>query len=70
MNLHYDKASDSLYIALSAKTGFDSEEAAGVVMDYDKDGHIVGIDIEDASRHFNLSTIHVEGFKPKVEGLL
>jgi uncharacterized protein YuzE len=68
MNFHYDKKTDSLYIELSTKTGFDSEEVSdGVVVDYDKDGHIVGLDIEYASKHFNLSTIHVEGFKPKIE---
>jgi uncharacterized protein YuzE len=68
MNFHYDKASDSLYIQLSPNPGFDAEEVSeGVVVDYDKDGHIVGLDIEYASKHLNLANIHVEGFMPKVE---
>lgn len=68
MNFHYDKETDSLYIELSSNKGFDSEELAdGVVVDYDKDGHIVGLDIEFASRNFNLSSLNITGFIPKVD---
>ena len=68
MNFHYDKETDSLYIELSSKPGFDAEEVAqGVVVDYDKDGRIVGLDIEDASKNFNLKSIHIEGFSPSVD---
>jgi uncharacterized protein YuzE len=68
MNFHYDKASDSLYIELSAQPGFDSEEVAeGVVVDYDKEGHIVGLDIEYASKHISLSDIIVKGFSPAID---
>ncbi len=70
MNFHYDKASDSLYIELSANPSFESEEVAeGVVVDYDKSGQIVGLDIEYASRHVNMNKIHVEGFSPAVDVL-
>ena len=34
---------------------------------YDKDGHIVGLDIEYASKHLDLKSIQVEGFMPKVD---
>jgi uncharacterized protein YuzE len=68
MNFHYDKASDSLYIELSSNPSRDSEEVSeGVVVDYDKDGQIVGLDIEYASRHVNMQNIHVEGFLPTVD---
>lgn len=68
MNFHYDKKTDSLYIELSQKSSFDSEEVSeGVVVDYDKSGHIVGLDIEDASKHFNLSSLIIKGFVPKVD---
>jgi len=68
MNFHYDKESDSLYIQLSPNPGFDAEEVSkGVVVDYDKEGHIVGLDIEYASKHLDLKSIQVEGFKPKFE---
>lgn len=70
MNFHYDKESDSLYIQLSQNPGFDAEEIAdGVVVDYDKDGRIVGLDIEYASKHFDISRIHLEGFAPIVDAI-
>lgn len=68
MNFNYDKETDSLYIELSLQPSFDSEEVAeGVVVDYDKSGHIVGLDIEDASKHFNLSSMNIKGFIPKID---
>jgi len=70
MLLHYDKESDSLYIQLSPNPGFDAEEVSeGVVVDYDKNGHIVGLDIEYASKHVDMKSIQVEGFLPKVDGI-
>lgn len=68
MNFHYDKETDSLYIELSAQPSFDSEEVAdGVVIDYDKSGQIVGLDIESASKNFNLASVNITGFMPKIE---
>lgn len=68
MNFHYDKETDSLYIELSSKKSFDSEEVAdGVVVDYDKSGQIVGLDIESASKNFNLTSVNITGFMPKIE---
>ena len=68
MDFTYDKDTDSLYIALSPKTSTESEEVApGIVVDYDALGHIVGLDIEDASKHTSLSHIHVAGFKPEID---
>ena len=40
--------------------------AEGVVVDYDKEGHIVGLDIEYASKHIALNDIIVKGFSPVV----
>ena len=68
MNFHYDKASDSLYIELSPKISTESEEVApGIVVDYDEAGHIVGLDIEHASRHTNLSHVQFSGFAPDID---
>ncbi len=68
MNFFYDKQSDSLYIELSEKPSFDSAEISdGLVVDYDKSGHVVGLDIEHASKHFNMNKIHLEGFNPLVD---
>ncbi len=51
MKIHYDKETDSLYIDLSPNKSIDSKEISdGVVVDFDIDGNIVGIDIDQASK--------------------
>ena len=58
---HYYPETDSLYIDLSEKTSADSREVApGVVLDFDAEGHLVGIDIDGASRIVNLSRLEAE----------
>lgn len=62
MKFHYYQDTDSLYIFLSEKTSSDSREVTpGVVMDFDEDGHIVGIDIDHASQLVNLSRLEAQG---------
>jgi uncharacterized protein YuzE len=61
VKLHYYPETDSLYIDLAAKTSADSREVAdGVVVDFDEDGNIVGIDIEHASAKLDLKTLETE----------
>lgn len=61
MKFHYYPETDSLYIDLSEKTSVDSREVApGVVLDFDSDGHLVGIDIDHASKLVNLSRLEAE----------
>ena len=60
MNLNYFAETDSLYIDLSSKTSTESREiSAGVVLDYDEEGNLVGIDIDNASQKFNISEINL-----------
>lgn len=60
MKLNYDAATDSLYIHLSERDSVDSDEIAnGVVLDYDAEGVLVGIDIQHASRQADLCTLTV-----------
>lgn len=55
MKFHYYRDTDSLYIDLSEKISADSREVApGVVIDFDAEGSIVGIDIDHASKIVNL----------------
>ena len=50
MKINYYPETDSLYIDLSSKTSVDSREVSdGIVLDYDADGNLVGIDIDQAS---------------------
>ena len=58
MKLNYYPETDSLYIDLSEKTSVESKEiSAGVVLDYDVDGNLVGIDIDNASRKVQLKEL-------------
>lgn len=46
---------DSLYIDLSEKTSVESKEISeGVVLDYDVEGNLAGIDIDNASKKVQL----------------
>lgn len=50
MKINYYADTDSLYIDLSSKPSVDSREVSdGVVLDYDAEGNLVGIDIDEAS---------------------
>ena len=66
MKLFYYSDTDSLYIDLSAKTSVDSQEVApGVVLDFDADGHLVGIDIDNASQFIDLYSLEAESLPIK-----
>jgi len=68
MKLHYDAATDSLYIDLADRPSVDSDEVAdGVVLDFDADGHLVGIDIDHASQRVNLQQLVLDRLPSKVE---
>jgi len=58
MKIAYYPDTDSIYIDLSEKISEESREVSqGVVLDFDKDGNIVGIDIDNASKKLNLSEL-------------
>lgn len=58
MRLHYYPETDSLYIDLNGRPSADSREiAGGLVLDFDVEGNVVGIDIDHASQKIDLRTI-------------
>ena len=62
MKLHYYPETDSLYIELSSKPSADSQEVAqGVVLVFDNEHLLVGIDIDKASKLANLSNFEIQG---------
>ena len=66
MKLSYHSDTDSLYIDLSERVSVDSREiSAGVVLDYDEDGNLVGIDIDNASKKVQLDEVIVRGLGDK-----
>jgi uncharacterized protein YuzE len=55
MRLSYDPTTDSLYIHLTERPSADSNEVAnGVVLDFDEQGGVVGIDVQHASKHADI----------------
>jgi len=61
MKLHYYPDTDSLYIELTDAPGQTTEEVRpGIVLDFDSEGRLVGIDVEDASRVMDLRRLEVE----------
>ena len=61
MKLNYYPETDSLYIDLSHKTSVDSREVApGVVVDFDEEGRLVGIDIDHASKLLDLTKLETQ----------
>jgi len=61
MKLHYYPETDSLYIDLSGRTSVESREVAqGVVLDFDGQGALVGIDVDHASHLLDLTKLETE----------
>lgn len=68
MKLNYYPDTDSLYIDLSEHTSVESREISeGVVLDYDADGNLVGIDIDNASSKVDLRKLTVSKLPASVE---
>lgn len=68
MKLNYYAETDSLYIDLSSKTSAESKEVSeGVVLDYDIDGNLVGIDIDNASKKLNLRELIIDKMPSEVQ---
>jgi uncharacterized protein YuzE len=58
MKLNYYPETDSLYIDLSEKPSTESKEISeGIVLDYDAEGNLVGIDIDNASKKVHLKEL-------------
>jgi uncharacterized protein YuzE len=61
MKFNYYPETDSLYISLIDKASADSQEVAnGIVLDFDADGNLVGIDIDHASQVADLSRLEAQ----------
>ncbi|HEV2106714.1 MAG TPA: DUF2283 domain-containing protein [Thermomicrobiales bacterium] len=58
MKLHYYPETDSLYIDFNARPSTDSHEIAdGIVVDFDADGNVVGLDLDHASHNVDLASL-------------
>lgn len=58
MKMNYYPETDSLYLDLAERPSVESREISeGVVLDYDAEGRLVGIDIDNASRKVELKQL-------------
>jgi len=65
MKLHYYPETDSLYIELTTAPGAEAREIAeGLIVDFDADGNVVGLDIDHASRKLDLSKVETVALPP------
>jgi uncharacterized protein YuzE len=70
MKLKYYGDTDSLYIDLISTPSAESREISeGVVLDYDTDGNLVGIDIDNAGRKIDLKEVILSKIPAEVEAL-
>jgi len=62
MKLNYYQETDYLYIDLAEKPSTESKEISeGIALDYDADGNLVGIDIDNASKKVQLKELTLRG---------
>ncbi len=70
MKLNYYPETDSLYIDLSEKSSVESREISeGVVLDYDAEGNLVGIDIDNASRKVQLKELSLRKLPAEIKAV-
>jgi len=68
MKVQYFAETDSLYIDLAEHASVESREVSeGIVLDYDADGRLVGIDIDQASDKVDLKRLLVSRLPGPVE---
>lgn len=70
MNIVYFKDMDTLYIELAPESATQAWEAqTGIVLNLSEDGHVVGIEIEHASKKTNLDLLRVGNFPGEVHAV-
>jgi uncharacterized protein YuzE len=71
MKLNYYPETDSLYIDLSEKSSVESREISeGVVLDYDAEGNLVGIDIDNASTKVQLKELSLRKLPAEIKAVV
>jgi len=70
MRLNYYPETDSLYIDLAERSSTESKEVSqGVVLDYDSEGNLVGIDIDNASQKIDLKKLILSKLPTELQSL-
>ena len=68
MKLNYYPETDSLYIDLSERPSVESREISeGILLDYDANGKLVGIDIDNASNKVEMEKLILSKLPAEIE---
>ena len=68
MKINYYAETDSLYIEFADESSVESVEISeGVVLDYDAEGNLVGIDIDNAGNKIQLQDFFLKGLHPNIK---
>ena len=71
MKLNYYPDTDSLYIDLIDRVSDESREVSeGVVLDYDAEGNLIGIDIDNASKKLDFGELILSKLPTRVRTVL
>jgi len=69
MRINYDEADDAIYIRFSESKYYQSEELRdGVILDFDKKGKIIALEVLDVSKHLpkeSMDSINLDISHPK-----
>ena len=66
MKLTIDREADALYLDLDESLSFESQEIApGVILDYSKEGKVVGIEMLYLSKRFDISKLKKLEVEPR-----
>jgi len=58
MNIKYDQSSDAVYIRLKESKYSESDEISNnIILDFDKKGNVIGIEILDASNYLDINEL-------------
>jgi len=70
VRISYYPETDSLYIDLADRPSAESKEVTeGVVLDYDANGNLVGIDIDNASKKLDLKELTLTKLPAQIQTL-
>lgn len=70
MRINYYPETDSLYIDLSSRPSAESKEvSSGIVLDYDEEGNLVGIDIDKASTKLDIRELVLSNLPAEVKNV-
>ncbi len=64
MRIRYSQEADALYIRLRENKIIETDEIAGdLIIDYDEEGHVVGIEILSASEITDIRQLVIQAFQ-------